>query len=179
MGANAPPPHGPKRSAGKEPKTKEKNVKDESFLLICQRTQHKQCRKHTRGCWSLITVHVIDQYLSRPINGPNTIMRKGWLAVVFLYWVFLKTMKLHSQVKSLLKTFILTYITIIWHILFPITPTHFLLFLPHLVTELKISARPTWRNDRTNFERCVRVDRPIFWKIHKNIETFIQIITRL
>ena len=29
-------PHGPKRSALKEPKTKEKNAKDESFLLICQ-----------------------------------------------------------------------------------------------------------------------------------------------
>ena len=53
MGANAPPPppppHGPKRPAWKEPKTKEKNAKDESFLLICQRTQHKQCRKHTLG----------------------------------------------------------------------------------------------------------------------------------
>ena len=31
-----PPPHGPKRSAWKEPKTKEKNAKDESFSLICQ-----------------------------------------------------------------------------------------------------------------------------------------------
>ena len=50
MGANAPPTHGPKRSAWKEPKTKEKNAKYESFLLICQRTQHKQFRKHTRGC---------------------------------------------------------------------------------------------------------------------------------
>ena len=75
-----PPPHRPKRSAWKEPKTKEKNAKDEPFLLICQRT----CRKNTRGCWTLITVHVIDQYLSRPISGPNTIMRKGRLAVVFL-----------------------------------------------------------------------------------------------
>ena len=50
MSVNAPPPHGPKRSAWKEPKTKEKNAKEESFLLICQHTQHKQCRKHIRGC---------------------------------------------------------------------------------------------------------------------------------
>ena len=35
MDAKHPPPHGPKRSAWKEPKTKEKNAKDESFLLIC------------------------------------------------------------------------------------------------------------------------------------------------
>ena len=42
MGSNAPPlPHGPKRSAWKVPKMdlrKKENPKDESFLLICQRT---------------------------------------------------------------------------------------------------------------------------------------------
>ena len=38
MGANA-TLYGPKRSAWKEPKTNEKNAKDESFLLICRRTQ--------------------------------------------------------------------------------------------------------------------------------------------
>ena len=48
-------------------------------------------------------------YLSRSISGPDTIMRKGRLAVVFLYCVFLKIMKLHSQVKSLLETSIFTY----------------------------------------------------------------------
>ena len=52
--------------------------------------------------WNL-TVHVIDQYLSRPINDPNMIMRKGRLAVVFLDCVFLKSLKLQSRVKSLLN----------------------------------------------------------------------------
>ena len=41
-------------------------------------------------------------YLPRPINSRNTIMRKGRLAVVFLGGIFPKTLKMHSQVKSLL-----------------------------------------------------------------------------
>ena len=64
-----------------------KDAKDESFLLIFQRTL-----LFTENI-SFITVHVIDQYLSRPISGPNTIMRKGQLEVVFLDSVFLKTLR--------------------------------------------------------------------------------------
>ena len=41
-------------------------------------------------------------YLPRPINSRNAIMRKGRLAVVFLGSIFPKTLKMHSQVKSLL-----------------------------------------------------------------------------
>ena len=41
-------------------------------------------------------------YLPRPINGHNTIMRKGQFAVLFLGSIFPKTLKMHSQVKSLL-----------------------------------------------------------------------------
>ena len=47
----------------------------------------------------------------------------GGPAVVFLGSIFLKTLNMHSRVKSLLKTSILTYIAIIWHIIFPITHT--------------------------------------------------------
>ena len=95
------------------------------------------------------------------------IMRKGRLEVIFLDSIFFE----NTQVKSLLKTSILTYIAIILHILFPITDTHCLLFLRHLVTELKITTnqrfRPNWGNDWPNFKRCIHVDRPIFWKISK------------
>ena len=41
-------------------------------------------------------------YLPRPINSHNTIMRKGRLAVLFLGSIFPKSLKMHSQVKSLL-----------------------------------------------------------------------------
>ena len=53
-------------------------------------TVYSQCRKRIGGFWSLITVHVIDQHLSRPISGPNsnTIMRKGRLEVVLFDSVF-------------------------------------------------------------------------------------------
>ena len=79
MGA-PPPPHDPKRSAWKDPKmntTKKKNAKDESFLLICQRTQ-------------LLIVFMLLIYLTEPINSRITIMRKGRLAVVFLVQHFFK-----------------------------------------------------------------------------------------
>ena len=98
-------------------------------------------------------------------------MRKGRLEVGFLDSVFFGGGGGNTQVKSRLKASVLTYIAIIWHILFPTIHTHCLLFLPHLVTELKITTnqrfRPNWGNDRPNFERCVCVDRPIFWKIRK------------
>ena len=46
-------------------------------------------------------------YLPKPINSRNTIMRKGRLVVVILGSIFLKTLKVRSQVKDLLNTFIL------------------------------------------------------------------------
>ena len=50
-------------------------------------------------------------YLPRPINSHNTIMRKAQLAVVFLSSIFPKTLKMHSQVKSLLteSLYLLTF----------------------------------------------------------------------
>ena len=96
-------------------------------------------------------------------------------------------MKLHSKVKSLLRTSILTYITIIWHILLPVT--HTLLVSTTSCYKAQNNGqlarfRPKWGNDkkwndRPNFERCIRVDRPIFKKYVKNVDKSIQIITRL
>ena len=78
---------------------------------------------------------------NQSINSRNMIMRKGRLAVVFLGSIFPKTLKMHSQVKSLIKkTSILTYIAIIYHILLLITHTDCLLFLPYAVT--KLNGRP-------------------------------------
>ena len=54
-----------------------------------------------------MTVFMLSIYLPRPINSRNTIMRKSWLAVVFLGSIVLKTLilnKMYSQVKFLLKT---------------------------------------------------------------------------
>ena len=81
MGANAPPPpppsHGPKRSAWKEPK--------------------KNLRKKERQRW------VFSSNLSTT-RSRNSIMSECRFAVVFLGSIFLKTLKMHSQVRSLLKT---------------------------------------------------------------------------
>ena len=133
-GVNAPMPPPPPPPAekvrlerAKDKLTRKKNAKDESFLAsFVNARSFSQCRKQTWGCWSLITVFIILIYLPRPINSRNTIVRIGKLAVVFLAGnIFLETLNTHSRVKSLLKTSTLTYIAIIWHILFPITHTHF------------------------------------------------------
>ena len=122
-----------------------------------------ECRKHIRGCWSLnITLHVIDQYLSRPINGPNTIVRKGPLAVVFLDSVFSKNTETPFSYKISPKH-LYTYLNCSYLTYSFSNNTHCLLFLPHLVTELKITTSGSVQNE----ERCVRVDQPIFWKIRK------------
>ena len=42
-----------------------------------------------------------------------------------------------------------------------------------------VKVRPKWGINRPNFERCVHVEWPIFWKYVKKFETFIQIIARL
>ena len=69
----APPPRAEKvrLERSKDEHYEKKNAKDESFLLICQRTQ-------------LLTVFMLLIYLPGPINSRITIMRKGRLAVVFL-----------------------------------------------------------------------------------------------
>ena len=111
MGTHSPPPpphRGRKGPPGKTQRRKKRTPKMNLSFKFANERCFLQCINHTLGCWSLsITVHVIDQYMSRPINGPNTIMRKSRLAVAFLDSVFLKTLKLHSPVKSLLKTSIL------------------------------------------------------------------------
>ena len=86
-----PPPTDRKGPPGKRHRRKKKDAKDESLSSnFSTNAAFHSVEKHTRGCWSLITVHVIDQYLLRPISGPNTIMRKGRLEAVFLDSVFLK-----------------------------------------------------------------------------------------
>ena len=72
-----PPPHGPKRSAWKEPK--------------------KNLRKKERQRW------VFSSNLSTT-RSRNSKMSECRFAVVFLGSIFLKTLKMHSQVRSLLKT---------------------------------------------------------------------------
>ena len=71
MGANTPPPPWAEKvrlKRAKDEYAKRKNTKDESFLLVYQRN-FSQCRKHTRGCCSLITVFMLLIYLPRPINN--------------------------------------------------------------------------------------------------------------
>ena len=124
------------------------------------------------GCWSLKTVFMILIYLPRPINGHNTIMRKGRLAVLFLVSIFPKTLKTHSQVKSLLSEPLYSLHCDYLTYLFLITDTDCSLFLPHhVVTELPtrvVKVHTKWGINRPNFERCFHVERPIFWKYVKN-----------
>ena len=85
-------------------------------------------------------------------------MKKGRLAVIFLGSIFQKTMKMHSQVKSLIYTYLhRDYL----NILFLITHTDCLLFLPHhAVTELKITADPSaWSKSVQNEELTGRTLR--------------------
>ena len=114
MGANAsspppPPPH--THTARKGPPgriqrwTYEKEKERQRWIFSSQFVNARsssQCRKLTRGCWSLKTVFMILIYLPRPVSNHNTIMRKGRLAVVFLGSIFPKSLKMRSQVKSLL-----------------------------------------------------------------------------
>ena len=73
------------------------------FLQFIKARNFSQCRKLTWGYWSLIIVFIMLIYLLRPIYSLNTIVRIGGLAVVFLGSIFLKTLNMHSRVKSLLK----------------------------------------------------------------------------
>ena len=109
MGANAPPPplsprtekvrlEGSKNELTKKKRTPKMNL----FFKFVNARSSSQCRKLTRGCLSLKTVFMILIYLPRPVNSHNTIMMKGRLAVVFLGSIIPKTLKMHSQVKSLL-----------------------------------------------------------------------------
>ena len=83
-------------------------------------------------------------YRDHAINSRNTITRKGRLAVVFFGSIFpAKTLKMHCQVKSLLTEPLYLLTLRLFDILFLITHTDCLLFLPHHVfTELKITADP-------------------------------------
>ena len=81
---------------------KKRTPKMNLFFWFVNAHSSSQCRKLTRGCLSLKTVFMILIYLPRPINSHDTIMRKGRLAVVFLGSIFPKTLKMHSQVRSLL-----------------------------------------------------------------------------
>ena len=104
-------------------------------------------------------------YLPRPINSHNTIMRKGRLAVFFLGSMFPKTLKMHSQVKSLL-TEPLYLLTLLLFDIFISNNTHRLLVVSTTSTRA-VKIRPKWGINRPNFERCVHVERPIFWKYVK------------
>ena len=112
MGANAPPLGEKVRLERAKDERKKRQRRVFSSNLLTHPVFHS-VENIPEVVDNITVLHVIDQYLSRPINGPNTIMSKGWFAVVFLDSVFLKTLKLHSQVKSLLKTSILNYKAII------------------------------------------------------------------
>ena len=103
-----PPPLSPRTEkvrleGSKDELTKKKRTpKMNLFFKFVNARSSSQCRKLTRGCLSLKTVFMILIYLPRPVNSHNTIMMKGRLAVVFLGSIIPKTLKMHSQVKSLL-----------------------------------------------------------------------------
>ena len=93
-----------------------------------------------------ITVYVIDQYLSRmSINGPNTIMRKGRLAVVFLDSVFPSKNTETAFSGKVSPKHLYTYLNCSYLTYSISNNTHYLLFLPHLVTELKITTNQRFR----------------------------------
>ena len=121
-------------------------------------------------------------YLLRPTNSRNTLLW-GKVAVVVLGRIFLKTSKMHSQSFSIpsKNLYILTYIAITWHILYPITPT-LLVVSTTSCYRAENNARPAvkvcpkWgHDDRPNFECCVHDDRPncekyvkAIWNIYTN-----------
>ena len=169
MGANVPPPppHGPKRSAWKGPKMILRKKKRQRWIFssnFINARNFSQCRKETRGCWSLITVFMLLIYLPRPINSRNTIMRKGRLVVVILGSMFLKTLKVRSQVKDLLNTSILNYLHCD--------------YLTYIHTLLVVSTTSCYSWAQNNGRPAVKV-RPKMrkWPVKlRTFETFVQII---
>ena len=115
-------------------------------------------------------------YLPRPINSRNTIIRKNWFAIVFLGSIFLKTLKMHSQVKSLLKI-LYTYLHCDFLTNFISNNTHRLLVLSTTSCRYPaqnnagptraVKVRPKWGINRPNFESCIDIERPIFLKIRQ------------
>ena len=103
-------------------------VADDSNLLFCRKTLtclEKQiintelahvetwlnANKLSLSKSNFVLFYPSQKTYPRPINSRNNIMKK--VAVVFLGSIFLKTVKMHSQLKSLLKSSIRTYIAII------------------------------------------------------------------
>ena len=95
---------------------------------------------------------------------------------------------MHSQVKSLLiePLYLLTLplfdiFILITHRLLVVSTTSSCHYRaqnngrPRVVNKV----RPKWGINRPNFERCVHVEGPIFWKHVKKFETFILIIALL
>ena len=110
-------------------------------------------------------------YLPRPINSHNTIMRKGRLAVLFLGSIFPKTLKMHSQVKSLLTEPLYLLILRLFDI-FISNNTHRLFVVS--TTSCRYRAQNNGRPERSksvqNEEltgQTSNVERPIFWKYVK------------
>ena len=81
---------------------------------------------------------------------------------------------MHSQVKSVL-TEPLYLLTLRLFDICISNNTHRLLVVSTTSTRA-VKVRPKWGINRQNFERCVHIERPLFWKYVKKIETFIQII---
>ena len=107
MGANAhpPPPTGRKGPPGRIQRWTYEKTERQRWIFSSNLSTHPALHSvenlpevvdHLKLCsWYLFD-------LPRPINSHNTIMRKGRLAVVFLGSIFPKSLKMHSQVKSLL-----------------------------------------------------------------------------
>ena len=107
------------------------------FFEFVNAHSSSQCRKLTRGCWSLKTA----------INSHNTIMRKGRLAVVFWGSIFPKTLKMHCQVKSLLTEPLYFLITLRLFDIFISNNTHRLLVVS--ITSCRYRAQNNGRFDRS------------------------------
>ena len=84
---------------------KKRTPKMNPFFWFVNAGSSSQCRKLTRGCWSLQTVFMILIYLPRPINSHNTIVRKGRLAVVFLGSIFPKSLLTEPLYLLTLRSF--------------------------------------------------------------------------
>ena len=84
---------------------------------------------------------------------------------VFLDSMFPKTLKMHSQVKSLL-TEPLYLLALRLFDIFISNNTHRLLVVSTTSTRA-VKVRPKGGINRPNFERCVHIERPIFWKYVK------------
>ena len=124
-------------------------------------------------------------YLPRPINSPNTIMRKGRLAVVFLGSIFPKTLKMHCQLKSLLtEPLYLLTLRLFAIDIFISNNTHRLLVVSTTSCRYRVqnNGRPEWSKSVQNEELTGQTSNVAFmftFKLRKKIETFIQIIALL